>query len=154
MAGIFATAMGSLSAALNALATSATRDFYQRGEVDTDGEKSVHVAKVLTYVFAGIMILIACATSYFVIEHPDSRIIPIVLGIFGYTYGSLLGVFLLGLLTKTRGSDRGNVIGMLGGAILVICMPQLAFPWRIMFGSLTTMAIGLLFKTPAKSDVL
>jgi SSS family solute:Na+ symporter len=154
VAGIFATAMGSLSAALNALATSATRDFYHRGEVDTDGEKSVHVAKVLTYVFAGIMILVACATSYFVIEHPDSRIIPIVLGIFGYTYGSLLGVFLLGLLTKTRGSDRGNVIGMLGGAILVICMPQLAFPWRIMFGSLTTMAIGLLFKTPVKSDVL
>jgi Na+/proline symporter len=143
--------MGSLSAALNALATSATRDFYQRGDLNVDGEQSVRVAKFLTYIFAGLMILVACATSYFVIEHPDSRIIPIVLSIFGYTYGSLLGVFLLGLLTKTRGSDRGNIIAMLCGAILVICLPQLAFPWRIMFGSLTTIAVGLLFKSPERA---
>ena len=96
VAGIFATAMGSLSAALNALATSATRDFSK--------EQSVTQARKLTYLFAFLMIAVAGGTAYFVIEHPDSRIIPIVLTIFGYTYGSLLGVFLLGLLTK-RGND-------------------------------------------------
>lgn len=144
VAGIFATAMGSLSAALNALATSATRDFSQDGLQ----QNSVSKAKALTYVFAGLMILVASATSYFVIAHPESRIIPIVLGIFGYTYGSLLGVFLLGLLTKERGSDKGNLIAMAVGAIVVACLPQLAFPWRIMFGALTTMTVGVLFKTP------
>lgn len=144
VAGIFATAMGSLSAALNALATSATRDFYQRIKGEEDGE-SVATARLFTYIFAGLMILVASATSYFVIEHPDSRIIPIVLGIFGYTYGSLLGVFLLGLLTLNRGSDRGNVAAMICGAVVVACLPQLAFPWRIMFGSLSTLAVGLLF---------
>lgn len=148
VAGIFATAMGSLSAALNALATSATRDFYQRGQTEVDGEKSVAAARMFTYIFAALMILVASATSYFVILHPDSRIIPIVLGIFGYTYGSLLGVFLLGLLTKNRGCDKGNFIAMLGGALLVACLPQISFPWRIMFGSLTTLAIGLLFRRP------
>lgn len=154
VAGIFATAMGSLSAALNALATSATRDFYRRGQDNSDGEQSVEVAKFLTYIFAGLMIVVASATSYFVIAHPESRIIPIVLGVFGYTYGSLLGVFLLGLLTKDRGSDRGNIIAMLCGALLVICLPHLAFPWRIMFGSLTTMAVGLLFKTPMNNAIV
>jgi len=147
VAGIFATAMGSLSAALNALATSATRDFYP----PSDGEKSVAAARKFTYIFAGLMIIVASATSYFVIEHPDSRIIPIVLGIFGYTYGSLLGVFLLGLLTKNRGNDKGNFIAMIAGAIMVICLPQLAFPWRIMFGSLTTLAVGMLF--PGKENI-
>jgi len=142
VAGIFATAMGSLSAALNALATSATRDFYP----PSDGEKSVAAARKLTYLFAGLMIIVASATSYFVIEHPESRIIPIVLGIFGYTYGSLLGVFLLGLLTKNRGSDKGNFIAMIAGAIMVMCLPQITFIWRIMFGSLTTLAVGLLFR--------
>ena len=39
------------------------------------------------------------------------RIIPIILGIFGYTYGSLLGVFFVGMLTKTRGNDTGNLAG-------------------------------------------
>jgi solute:Na+ symporter, SSS family len=149
VAGIFATAMGSLSAALNALATSATRDFYQRGQTEPDGEKSVATARLFTYIFAGLMIVVASGTSYFVILHPDSRIIPIVLGIFGYTYGSLLGVFLLGLLTKTRGSDRGNFIAMIFGAVVVACLPQISFPWRIMFGSLTTLAVGLLFKKEA-----
>jgi len=151
IAGIFATAMGSLSAALNALATSATRDFYQRGQVNPDGEKSVAAARMFTYIFAGLMILVASGTSYFVILHPDSRIIPIVLGIFGYTYGSLLGVFLLGLLTKSRGTDQGNFIAMITGALVVACLPQLAFPWRIMCGSLTTLALGLLFKRPAET---
>jgi len=143
VAGIFATAMGSLSAALNALATSATRDFCK-----DKTQNSVSKAKTLTYIFAGLMILVASATSYFVIAHPDSRIIPIVLGIFGYTYGSLLGVFLLGLLTQKRGSDKGNLIAMAVGAIAVASLPQLAFPWRIMFGALTTMAVGVMFKTP------
>ncbi|MBS1990843.1 MAG: sodium:solute symporter [Cyanobacteria bacterium SZAS LIN-2] len=150
IAGIFATAMGSLSAALNALATSATRDFCP----ETDGAHSVQSARRFTFIFAGLMIVVACATSYFVIEHPQSRIIPIVLGIFGYTYGSLLGVFLLGLLTKKRGSDRGNLIAMLAGAVLVISLPQLAFIWRIMFGSLTTLAVGLMFRRPEEDIIV
>jgi SSS family solute:Na+ symporter len=173
VAGIFATSMGSLSAALNALATTFTRDW---SRVDaSSGQQSVHTARVFTYVFAALMILVAAATAYFVIEHPDSRIIPIVLGIFGYTYGSLLGVFLLGLTTKQRGCDIGNYVAMLGGFLAVglttglfkqifdaaglsypqplAQIPVISFPWRIMLGALTTMAIGSLFSSakPAKT---
>ncbi|MBU6453526.1 MAG: sodium:solute symporter [Cyanobacteria bacterium REEB67] len=158
VAGIFATAMGSLSAALNALATSATRDFYQNASDQmashqnaSDGEKNVAAARKFTFFFAALIIVVAGATSYFVVLHPDSRIIPIVLGIFGYTYGSLLGVFLLGLLTK-RGNDRGNIIAMIAGALLVVSLPQLGFLWRIMFGSLTTLAVGALFPAQKVSD--
>jgi SSS family transporter len=176
VAGIFATSMGSLSAALNALATSFTRDFYQKKHPNENEEKTVKAAQLFTYVFAGLMIVVASCTAYFVIMHPESRIIPIVLGIFGYTYGSLLGVFLLGLLTKTRGSDKGNYIAMVCGAIVVLIMtgvpsqlfelfgqqpapwaqaiPVLAFPWRIMFGSLTTLAVGLMFRRKEESDSL
>lgn len=156
VAGIFATAMGSLSAALNALATSATRDFYQqimgaKAKAENAEEKAVAVARLFTYIFAGLMILVASVTSYFVILHPESRIIPIVLGIFGYTYGSLLGIFLLGLLTKSRGNDRANLIAMVVGALVVACLPELAFPWRIMFGSLSTLSTGLIFSNKKKT---
>ncbi|MBS1955007.1 MAG: sodium:solute symporter [Cyanobacteria bacterium SZAS-4] len=167
IAGIFATSMGSLSAALNALATSFTRDFYDR---DSSGEKAVSEVRKFTYVFAALVIVVAVATAYFVIEHPDSRIIPIVLGIFGYTYGSMLGIFLLGLLTKTRGNDTGNYIGMLVGFIVVAIfsgllsstaeligmkdvvavlapVPIVGFPWRIMLGALVTMACAAAFRT-------
>ncbi len=172
IAGIFATSMGSLSAALNALATSFTRDFYQGrdGNDDIDGAKAVSNVRKFTYVFAALVIVVAVATAYFVIEHPDSRIIPIVLGIFGYTYGSMLGIFLLGLLTKTRGNDSGNYIGMAVGFIVVAIfsgllsstaeliglkdvvtalapVPIIGFPWRIMLGALVTMACAAAFRT-------
>ncbi|RTL36147.1 MAG: sodium:proline symporter [Candidatus Melainabacteria bacterium] len=176
IAGIFATAMGSLSAALNALATSYTRDFVQAraGHTEhTEDEVAVGDVRKFTYVFAGLVIVVAVATAYFVIAHPDSRIIPIVLGIFGYTYGSMLGIFLLGLLTKGRGTDTGNLIGMLVGFLVVAIysglasgtaealglkgvvallapVPVIGFPWRIMLGSLVTMACAAAFRSESK----
>jgi len=167
IAGIFATSMGSLSAALNALATSYTRDWHNKKdppEKTEGGTEAVTTVRLFTYVFALLMIVVASATAYFVIEHPDSRIIPIVLGIFGYTYGSLLGIFLLGLLTKGRGSDTGNIIAMCAGALIVailsglpdqvcqlfslkpgISVPQIAFPFRILVGSTVTFLCALIF---------
>ncbi len=168
IAGIFATSMGSLSAALNALATSYTRDWHPSSDSQTESVKTV---RRFTYVFAVLMIFVAGATAYFVIEHPESRIIPIVLGIFGYTYGSLLGIFLVGLLTKNRGSDNGNMIAMGAGFIAVaivsglpdqiihflsgpsavssstVLIPQIAFPFRILVGALATSGCACLFST-------
>ena len=168
IAGIFATSMGSLSAALNALATSYTRDWHSPSD-SRDGEDAVKVVRKFTYVFAVLMIFVAGWTAYFVIEHPDSRIIPIVLGIFGYTYGALLGIFLVGLLTKGRGNELGNLIAMFIGLIAVsvlsrlpdqvlqlfsiesnLSIPQIAFPFRILVGSVTTFACACLFPSPKR----
>lgn len=172
VAGIFATAMGSLSAALNALATSYTRDFYCRAMPAPTEEVTVAAAKRFTFVFAVLMTLVAGTTAFFVINHPESRIIPIVLGIFGYTYGSLLGIFLLGFLTKNRGSDLGNCFAMFSGFIVVALLtgmpnqiielwgakpiealqsiPVISFPWRILCGTATTFFVALLFKRPVQ----
>ncbi len=100
----------------------------------------------------------------------DLRIYPIIIGIFGYTYGSLLGVFFVGMLTRTRGSDAGNVTAMVAGFVAVTILtglpndlaliwggqayrqpdwlPVIEFPWRIMFGTLVTFAVALCFRTP------
>jgi SSS family solute:Na+ symporter len=110
IAGVFATAMGSLSTALNALATSFTEDWYL--PYIRPGTTPQHVvARKTTVVFSAILVVIGSATAYAAIVL-HSRVIPIVLGIFGYTYGSLLGVFLVGMLTKTRVSERGNLVAM------------------------------------------
>ena len=114
------------------------------------------------------MIAVAVTTSWMVIHSPKSRIIPIVLGIFGYTYGSLLGIFLLGVLTQNRGSDRGNLIAMFCGFVAVSLLsglpndvaklfatqfyeqptwlPVIEFPWRILFGSVFTFFIAICFR--------
>ena len=158
VAALLATAMGSLSTALNALATTATRDWYvdvfrpQAGQ----GEQ-LRAVRWLTVFFAVLLIVVGAGTAWLTVMDPTVRILPIALGIFGYTYGSLLGVFLLGMLTRSRGCDRGNVIAMLSGFAVVILLeiggrqgwlPAIAFPWRVTVGTLATFAVGCLFRTP------
>ncbi|MDP9004257.1 MAG: sodium:solute symporter [Verrucomicrobiota bacterium] len=170
LAGIFATAMGSLSTALNALATSFTRDWYEPyfnpGSTDAQSLRAVRWATVW---FSVLMIIVASTTAYLVIVHPSVRIIPIVLGIFGYTYGSLLGIFFAGMLTRTRGNDRGNILAMIIGFVVVAILsglpnniagvigttfyaqpswlPVMEFPWWIFFGTLVTFSVAVLFRT-------
>ena len=123
VAGVFATMMGSTSAALNALATSFIKDFYQPyiNPRATD-RQAVGAARWATSVFGLLMIVVATGAAFTVL-HTHVTIIPLALGVLGYSYGSLLGVFLLGVLTRTRGNDRANVFAMCFGilAVLVLC---------------------------------
>ena len=170
LAGIFATAMGSLSTALNALATSFTRDWYEPYiNPGSTAEQSLRAVRWATVWFSVLMIVVAATTAYLVIVYPNVRIIPIVLGIYGYTYGSVLGIFLAGMLTKSRGSDRGNIIAMILGFIVVTILsglpnkiagllggqlytqpswlPVMEFPWWICFGTIVTFSVAILFRT-------
>jgi Na+/proline symporter len=171
-AGLFATAMGSLSTALNALATSFTRDFYV-GLVrpSADQREQMNAARWATAAFALVLAAIGVGTAWVKLTHPEVRIIPIVLGSFGYTYGSLLGIFLVGMTTRTRGTCGGNLLAMIAGFVAVAILsnlpndlarlfggrlytppewlPVIEFPWRIMFGTIVTFGIAVCFRTPA-----
>jgi solute:Na+ symporter, SSS family len=65
--------------------------------------------------------------AYAVLQNSKLTIIPLALQSFGYAYGSLLGVFLVGMLTKRRGRDGTNVLAMIAGivAVLVLCKVRL-----------------------------
>jgi Na+/proline symporter len=165
VAGVLATAMGSLGTALNSLATSYVRDFHFRwfGEPSTEAGK-VRGLRLGTVLFAVLLIAVALATAWAKAHNPDLRIIPIILGIFGYTYGSLLGVFMVGLFTRGRGNDLGNGLAMLAGFVVVAYlsgldqalglglprpdwMPVIKFTWRILFGTVVTFAVAACFRT-------
>lgn len=164
VAGVMATAMGSLSTALNALATSFTRDFLlDQAPEDLPESRRVRLLRISTFAFAVAIILVGVVTAYYITYHPGTEIIPLVLGILGFTFGSLLGVFLVGIFTKTRGNDFGNILAMCIGFALVTFLSNgklqsavgisdplvLAFPWRVVFGAVSTILIALLFSTPA-----
>jgi Na+/proline symporter len=175
IAGVLATTMGSLGTALNSLATSYCRDFHFRWFRTPDDDLArVSVIRWATVVFALILIGIGLLTAFIKAHNPDLRIIPIILGSFGYTYGSLLGVFMVGLFTKTRGSERGNLLAMLAGFLVVAVMsnlhtglyrmivpegadlrpawlPELKFTWRILCGTLVTFAVAMCFRTPEET---
>ena len=119
--------------------------------------------------FAFLLVGVALATAWVVAVKPQLRILPIILGIFGYTYGSLLGVFMVGMFTR-RGNCAGNALAMLCGFIVVAILsglhndvwaitghalwkpnwlPVIEFPWRIMFGTIVTFSIAVCFRSPA-----
>ncbi len=129
IAGVFATMMGSTSAALNALATSFVRDFYQPyfARKNASDQSAVTAARVATVLFGGAMVGVATVSAYAVLR-TNITIIPLALGILGYSYGSLLGVFLLGVLTKSRGSDVANVIAMILGIVSVLVFCRIEVP--------------------------
>lgn len=174
IAGVLATTMGSLGTALNSLATSYSRDFHFRWfRTPADEAGRVRIIKIATVAFAAILIGVGLVTAYVKASHPQLSIIGIILGSFGYTYGSLLGIFIVALFTKNRGSDTGNLIAMTAGFLFVAVVSNLfglgdifnhllggyftnpadgkviaiEFPWRILFGTVVTAAIALCFRT-------
>ena len=160
LAGVFATAMGSLSAALNALATSATNDWYVPYLVRS-GKYSDHTAMVaarwFTAIFSLLMFIVAGIFAYMKVADPSIRIIPVVLGIASYIVGPMLGVFLIGMLTKDRGSDTGNAIAVCAGLCttgILGYFQLVSFTWFALIGSLVVVAIGIWFRTPASAIAL
>jgi SSS family solute:Na+ symporter len=124
IAGVFATMMGSTSAALNALATSFTKDFYLPYiRPNATDRQAIRAARIATAVFGVLMIIVAAMAANAVLQDAKLTIIPIAIGILGYTYGALLAVFLLGMLTRSRGSDTTNVVAMIIGisSVLILC---------------------------------
>jgi SSS family transporter len=177
LAGIFATAMGSFSAALNALATGATNDWYLRWVRGRSEAHYVKAARWFTVLFAVLMIVIAGAFAYAKVTHPDLRIIPVVLGIAGFILGPMLGVFLIGMFTERRGSDAGNIIAISAGLVATVIagkldvmivngvaslfgldgtfqrpasIPEVSFTWWATIGALVVFCVGVLFRTPAR----
>jgi Na+/proline symporter len=175
LAGVFATAMGSLSAALNALATSATNDWYIQKVRGKSEHHYVSAARGFTVLFAVLMIAIAGAFAYAKVTDPNVRIIPVVLGIAGFILGPMLGVFLIGMFTRNRGSDIGNIIAVTVGLITTIFLgglhvdaanmlapvfqpgvkyvaldwvPKVSFTWFAMIGAFVVFAVGVFFRTP------
>ena len=175
LAGIFATAMGSFSAALNALATGATNDWYLRWVRGRSEAHYVKAARWFTVLFAAVMIVIAGAFAYAKVTHPDLRIIPVVLGIAGFILGPMLGVFLIGMFTERRGSDGGNLVAITAGLFATVvvgkldvmivngvapllgftgtfehpvAIPEVSFTWWAMIGALVVFGVGVLFRTP------
>ncbi len=167
LAGVFATCMGSQSAALNSLASSATNDFYVPFVAKRGGYNEVSVlraARWFTVLFAVLMFAVAGVFADLKVTNPDIGIIPVVLGIAGYILGPMLGVFLLGMLTKNRGSDEGNLYGLVAGLLTTSILGDLpgkinkhlslhlawevSFTWFAFIGAVAVLLVGIWFKTP------
>jgi Na+/proline symporter len=93
LAGIVAAAMSSLSSSLNALASSSVNDLYERISGHTmEADRGLLVSRLLT-LFWGV-VFIGFASLF---QDSNNPVVELGLSIASFTYGGLLGAFLLGL---------------------------------------------------------
>jgi Na+/proline symporter len=91
-------------------------------------------------VAAWALILFALA----LIARHGGKVLEVGLSILSVAYGALLGVFLLGVLTR-RTSERGAMVGMICGFTVNLYLwlgTNVPFTWYVALGSSTTFVVG------------
>jgi SSS family solute:Na+ symporter len=139
IAAILAAAMSNLSAALNALSSSSIMDFYVRFRPQADERTRMRLSRFSTFVWALLLFLIAIVSL-----HRVGRVVEIGLQIASIAYGALLGVFLLGVLTR-KANQSGAIVGMLFGFFVELYLWQwtrVPWTWWVMIGTIVTFATG------------
>ncbi|CAN5870895.1 hypothetical protein BH23GEM9_BH23GEM9_28620 [soil metagenome] len=122
VAAVFAAAMSSLDSALNSLAAALTVDFLKRFKPEVSEAKRLTFAKFVV-VAAGIVGIGVGIYS----ARTEAPLIDLILTFMGYFAGGLLGLFLLGMLTK-RANGHGAFIGAIVGTFVVLMMTANDFP--------------------------
>src|SRR6201993_1933945 len=139
IAAILAAAMSNLSAALNSLSSSSMMDFYLRRHPQTDERTQLRLSRVSTFLWAMLLFALAVLSL-----HKVARVVEVGLAIASVAYGALLGLFLLGVLTK-RATERGSMIGMLFGFSVNLYLwlgTKLPWTWYVPVGTLVTFGVG------------
>jgi SSS family transporter len=147
IAAILAAAMSNLSAALNSLSSSSMMDFYLRfrsgfssgPHPELSEAARLRLARLATAGWALVLFGLAVLAL-----HRVGRVVEVGLQIASVAYGALLGVFLLGILTK-RANQRGAMVGMICGLAMELYLwgwSQVAFTWWVAIGTLITFVVG------------
>jgi SSS family solute:Na+ symporter len=147
IAAIFAAAMSTLSGSLNSLSGTLLNDFY-KPYLRPHGreEHYLKVSKLMTVLWGIVLIGIA------ILARQWGSVLETALTIMSFAAGSMVGIFLLAVLT-----ERTNQAGGLGGMVLGLLalsmvhflprcgyLPPLAWTWYVCVGSVTTFVSGFL----------
>jgi SSS family transporter len=140
IAAIISAAMANLSAALNSLASSSVVDFYKSYVFPGAREAHyLHMSRLMTVFWGVILISIALVAQQF-----HRSVLEMALTIASVPYGSMLGIFLLGVLTK-RATARGAFWGALAGLAAlagVVLFSKVAWTWYVAIGTVVTFSVG------------
>jgi SSS family transporter len=182
VAAILAAAMSNLSAALNSLSSTTIVDFYlpwkahqnrhrtgrtPEPESVAEERQRTLLSKASTVAWAFILFAVAI---YSVHAGGKGHVVEIGLSIASVAYGALLGVFLLGTLTRYA-TQTGAICGMIVGfafnlylwqgsfpiTLGPITIPHIAFTWYVFLGAIVTFAVGslasLILRAPRKAAI-
>jgi Na+/proline symporter len=141
IAAIITAATDSIAAELNSLSTASVIDFYKRLINPNDSDSHyLLVSRVTTGfwgVFAGFVAVYASSLG---------SLIEVVNRFGSFFYGSILGVFMLAILTRSAtgtGAFVGLIAGMTSVASVAIWRPDISFLWHNVIGAVVVFFVGL-----------
>lgn len=145
-AGLFAAAISSLGATLNAAAAAWSSDIRPARALSLRG------VRILTGAFGLVLAAIGLFFQWYA-RDSSSDLVQIALGAMTILYGGILGAFLVALFSARRGSDTSVPLGMLAGVACgalgffqekLFHTVVLAWPWAMALSTLVACAVGLL----------
>ena len=133
LAGILSAAMSTLSSSINSLASSTIVDWF-------GGRSSIKTSRIVSLFWASVLIGIAL-----IFDESDSAIVIIGLQIASFTYGGLLGLFLLTKINR-KFNSISLIVGLISSLLIVFYLKQvgLAWTWFIMISVLVNICITFL----------
>ena len=140
IAAILAAAMANLSAAMNALSSTVVVDFLGGGAGSGGEAGAMRYARLATVVWAAVLVAIGYAARH------SRSVLEAGLTIASIPSGALLGVFLLGVLTRRPGewAAIAGVVAGLAAALAVRFQTPVAFTWYVMIGATATFTCAML----------
>jgi len=146
IAAILAAAMANLSAALNSLASTTVVDFLRMGP--SEGRPaSLLPARVATVLWGAVLLAIG------IVARTWGSVLEAGLTIASIPSGALLGVFLLGVLTR-KPREGAAATGVVAGLIAILYVrfrTPVAFTWYVLIGTVVTFLggwVASLFEKP------
>lgn len=173
LAGLFAAGVGSLTSAINAMAATFIKDFYQRW---APGRGEQHYLAMSRWAVVGWGVALggfAVTCVFWKAASPQTTLIGLALSVMTFAYAGLLAVFVTALFTR-RGNTRSVIAALVTGFVVIallqpwawrawtgaifgsgssIASLNLAFPWHMAIGTCLAFAVCCL-GTPRTGTVV
>jgi len=132
LAGVLSAAMSTLSSSINSLASSTVMDWM-------GGNQSIKKSQTVSFVWGVVLIGIAL-----LFDESDSAIVIVGLQIASFTYGGLLGLFLLSKIDRQFHSIS-LIVGLVASLLVVFYLKQIGLAWTWFIGISVMVNIGVTF---------
>ena len=147
IAAVIAAAMSAVAGELASLSSTTVIDFYRRW-VKPEAEDSHYLT--VSRAATGVWGVFVCIVATFAVSL--GSLIEVVNRFGSYFYGSILGVFMLAMIprTKANGAFFGLISGMAAVGAVNFGAPSVAFLWYNVVGAVTVVTVGMLFGRSAE----
>ncbi|MFN9719441.1 MAG: sodium:solute symporter [Planctomycetota bacterium] len=155
LAAVLSAAMSTLSSSLNASASAVLNDFWiPLSRVKPSDERQLTISKLLTVAFGVLQV----GVGIWAIQL-SKAVVDNALTIAGFSAGILLGIFLLGVISR-RAGQQAALIGASAGLVVLLIVQfglpkkwEVAWPWLALIGSSTTFVVGEFVATISPCDI-